>query len=1638
MPPFVWSVADTNSILDGYDRRRRARDMVRAQLAYRPAQPTIRPLAAGENPYLKELSDRMSALRGAYPWLPSGVVTSLAQAGKGVRSPETSAAVVATLPKLARAGRMIADGIGYEDAFTQAGLDARVQIQNPAQVAHSLSHTVKEAQAKATFQAYKDTLQARYGESATYANFRSDVRERNRFDRQHGLADEQQTPAEYIAWQATHKQPQSDVGAFFSAVTEGPKAALGLYGAAKEQVQQTQTPIQQDVAAATAGGIKGVTRGVGVALQAPYEAWNAVERSSPWSIQRIVAGQTQGSPLNTITTLGDRGGEIAAQTTAGQAVHALITGTKVDLGTGFLPDPASAVGRAQAAASKRALSVSGEASTYGRSFATFVGADPGTTEYNALSGLVDAAAMIGVPGTPFKGFDLANLALGGLGKVGEASKTFRAPSVADAGGVTSLRKLVLGPTAEQWLASPGASALKSNLVAETSPSEIASILGPDFPKVSAYGDNVMADLARADSPEAVDAVLKKVLGITYDKIPKTAGFGYTMRRATQDVRALGLVPERTSDPADLEDFITGAERAMLNAKVSPERKKEILDSIYSTAANDGLTVKVDRYNAFKAVTDVTADALRGAGMPEDAVMRITKGFRRKLDEAHSVYGRAAADGELNIPGFVDGEGRSVDFTQHPLTLAHGLASKVEWPDYREVRKATSFWAPILTNPAVEATDELVNAYMAKWRLGVLLKPNLPLRVLSEETMRMAADGLTSMANHPLSAIGIALGGRPEHPWITGLLSKGGRFTQPMAEALAAGRGADLQALKSASRAEAERRLTQVAGSGEVVARATEKDIAALAQSIYREKLANKTVAGLGRYVADAAGHPLDPDGFDIAARNHYGEALYQNWSALVPDLHRLGIGDWTRIAANDEGWSRGMVTELLQAREPVTRAVVNSTSPEAAKAWFWSGEGKYWREGLAKNPMLAPLAENRQAADAYIDTLYGQVKDLTHDDPELLDAIRTGKFRGEPLADRYGTPNSKVIKELDALKETDWAPAQGLVKSERTIAVAKNQNTKLDQALQSLFFNLMPRPSNYLNRSPAFRQYYWDTRVPKLAPYLAPDDWEKLLANARDARVSDATYSRLERIRQTSTTTTAHPNVLSLAQLDEAAKGMALTDTRKLLYYLGERRQYSDMMRNIFPFLEAWKEVIGRWMTLARKNPAILRTAQRDIAGLRNAGVFHTDPTTGQEVYSIPATGWLTDNLIGVPIPLSGSASGLNIASGGLPGVGPVVQVPAAYLLPDNPDFDWLHKVIFPFGSFKKSGSPLLDIVNAALPIPNWLRRASDALTDPDQYRNQINTTGHIMRYLASTGDYALNGQGGKDPAAEMRRLVSDAKEKATYFGFIRALALAGAPSAPTPEYQVKDKQGNVVLAQRLADDYQKMLDHAHGDSDQALAEYIRKYGTDNLLTLQAFSEPVKGYLPPTKKALDWARRNGDAREKHPEVYGYFAPGQNAEFDIDAFGRSFDRGERQPIKPEDMVKAANSRIASYLYRKAQAKATDSPADQAWLDQVKAALTHDYPGYNEHAGDYLEIPTQIRKISEAVKDPALARTDAGRAAKQYLKARDQALAQADGGALSGANDAHLRDWLRQVGEALVREHPNFQSMFTYVFSSELRG
>jgi len=1360
------------------------------------------------------------------------------------------------------------------------------------------------------------------------------------------------------------------------------------------------------------------------------------------------------------------------QNTAGQVALALARGQEVDLGSGLFPDPESKIGKAQAEAAREysPYLIGGHAWTPGRAVAGEL-FDPNTAPFTIMSGTLDAAVAIAA--------DPAAAAFNKLGQANRARKliaptteirgatapgfkwlrpqsaeelvalregiritaegrrrvytqggtTISQDLFEQMGGVVGRRPLFSPNSAVSWLYGETGEALvqriaSTNNITNGSVAQIRWAFNNKIPVTLAQ------ELAGTTDPSTIRVILARALGTEINKVP-------VWRNGTQLNRWLIDNPERIIDADNLDASLRNIEGVLVTAKVGVDDTvdadgnvvqgiRSILDN-YIAADNAGY-----RYAAVNAVFDTLAAQLRSAGVDTATVKKMTQVIGQRRAEAARYWIDALTGDNVRIPVQVGNEIIEID---SPLMMMDRLRNNIVLPDARDLRALinSANWISTVKGSGLVRTGGAIGDFFISgvWKPFVLLRPAWTVRVVGEEMFRIAVGGSGGFFRHPISYISAIVGDSE--------VSNYTRFVMRLTDRNAPMRDAMLDYYRGLRNPSAEEttflRFLEREAETPGITNWTE----------WKRRLG-------------AAGDDVLGETFDRDDEEGLGAATNNLFRGLQTETRRpVGSGGYVAIdAANNPEAPRALLEEIRRFNaDPEVRRALSSTMEEF-RAWGRTAEGLERRRALAagrrSEDPLSALADDDAVFDSWVErVVYSRLEDFTQGNSEILFAIRNGRRTsdGIRLFDRNGESTRAARNWANDLLQDPNQPTPAFIKAHQSIVKVgdRNQMTWLNNAVRTMFDTLGAKPTNFLNRSPEYRIKYW-SEIENMAGSLSPQAKTRLLRNLDSGEIGRLMPGQRNRLR--SVLSGEGQGSLSLADADRLAKQRSLDHVEGLLYTMSKKNQTADAMRLAFPFAEAWKEVITTWGRLISEYPQTLPRFQQVYTGMRESefdpitglpvgsgeGFIHFDDRTNQEVFTYPGSALASKFLTGVPMPLTGSVQGLNMIGTGIPALGPAVSLPTSWILPDKPKYDQLRNVLFPYGVPEKASDFF---------TPAWARTMLRAVTASTNDRVYMNTIFDVARYLQSTGEYDIQGDNANE---EMVRLLDDAKSKGRWLWAIRAMGQSTLPSSPAFDPLVKDPEGNLVMLQKVIEDYQKIQKRTRkegGSGGDAFDKFLEKWGVDNLLVTQSKSSREIPGLTSNKEQRDWARANPDLVDRYPRIWALYAP-EGSQHDQTAYDAQLEEGLRDPLLGQgglERIRRANDKLATHLYRRAREALLNENmraserADR--LRQLKVELLRDYPGYSEtpFARDNEAL---IVQLEQSLADPQLMKTQAGRGLAEYFVLRAQAqagLARA-GIAWPPASKAAsaVRDALLRAGESLRNKYPAFGRMWDEVLQYEI--
>ena len=747
----------------------------------------------------------------------------------------------------------------------------------------------------------------------------------------------------------------------------------------------------------------------------------------------------------------------------------------------------------------------------------------------------------------------------------------------------------------------------------------------------------------------------------------------------------------------------------------------------------------------------------------------------------------------------------------------------------------------------------------------------------------------------------------------------------------------------------------------------------------------------------------------------------------------------------------------------------------------------------------APGPVNQAAREMPQHTEYFQMN--TMGDPRMWELAATREITGDGFRwgdEAVGEASKKQFKDRVSYFDTpEWnSTMPGYMR--RPI---KDPSTKQvgiwDQAVGTLMDVLMSKPTNYLSRSPAFKQYYWN-RLSKM--YEQADDTlrDLIRLQAKEAGLADDALlnvgAPIRAVRRASGREVAMDETIRrfkvdrsegaeiifnssdnadvmLREMDEIAKSYALEETKNLLYDMSNSHNWSEMYRNVMPFGEAWFEVMTTWGRLIKENPRNLRRMQQAYQGAQDSdpfrgveadgeqgrGLFYRDPNTGEEVFSYPGSGIIADWMLGdasEAVSFTGRVAGLSLATQVMPGLGPMIQIPLSQMgWVDDPNNSVARDLLLPFG---KSQVTLKDPISLASPfVPAWVEKAVSAVFGEegqgDMQRLYANTSMDVYKTLLM--------QGWSDSTEEdMMKTMAEAQKIAKKVYVIKAMSSFAAPTGASELWEVKygsdDADGDLWAYQNLATAYRQILNDSDGDDVVAYKKFTDLFGVDPLLFTTAKTQRV---LPRavTLEARRWEYDNVGLYDldRFPNTAYYARPdGVDGEFDYEAYMLQLKDGTRQPLTLEQWAKRRNQMLGKVAYanfqRAADQRFRDADQKQQWLRQQQASLMSYFPGFGREIPGLpatADINTQIQELYRWSLEPALAESSVGGSLATYLTMRDSVIQRTkliygyktDTGFRTGVNAAVYRAQLRQLGMKLSEENPDFVPVFSQILLRELQ-
>jgi hypothetical protein len=1109
-----------------------------------------------------------------------------------------------------------------------------------------------------------------------------------------------------------------------------------------------------------------------------------------------------------------------------------------------------------------------------------------------------------------------------------------------------------------------------------------------------------------------------------------------------------------------------------------------------TETDDGRKLMRTMFDALNDDTKTGLDMARDAfdatvktlldedGVPEVISKDLFAKVRESIDETRAYFVDEA--GDPTDAGFVQAliQSGKIDpavfgnLTPQSLKALrlHGPGSVVELldrthvlPDIRTLRRVTA--NPILKKMISRAdADPRAAIALAEYVQNKVWKPltlatgGYIMRNMFDAQVRIATIGKDGFFNHPLRYIQWVIGdkgaeriiGRNFDEGIRGLTDQFDEVTDYYAESqqISLGRGLDdvVPAVRRSSRKDFDI-ISRKKDGAELWARGLVDELI----QISKDTLENAVAKGI----------PTD-ELVDYLKNNPKGrEALAQIEKYLDNGINIIGDGDYSikvPVRGIDDDVLRQWIDHLAKGRVNLKtggdadlafavgykRVPLNETFTEFAN----NIQPSQFVDGPVNRGRGTLIDLGKDANGERIQAVVTDVYQTTNGDRWLMRRVSNNRFTGKATsqaeAEEFARGRAELTRLVNEKRMSANLPDKvKLAKRYATPDKSSPASRALDR-MTNLFFHELyeKRFVNKLERSPVYRQFYYE-RVAENVDSLTPTEAKDLLASIKtraaaiEMKPSDyvggkANWKKIQELAAQANGTG------TIRDLDDYAGLMALQSTKDALFNATSRNNLEDALRIVVPFGAAWREVLGTYARLVAEDPTRIRRTQQVFNGLANAdpdadgnGFFYRDPVSGEYSFNFPMSGEISKLITklgggpGLEVPLQAPVKRLSIGLSVIPAIGPVAQIPVG-MLPDTPTFDGIISILLPYGR----------TTAGKLGLPSWAQKAKSALMDNPNKMDTIlgNTYADTLRALAASGDYNM------DDPQQRQQLLEDAKGKARILTAMRALGQFIGPAAPSNEFVIDSKDGDIYASQLIKEFYRLQNENY----DTAVSEFLRIYGDDAMLYLSSKSKATVGGLEATKEFGDWERTNAGLIEQFPDVAAYFAPG-GSDFDFTTWERQVRTGKRERLSGKQIVEQAEYRIGSAQYRAYRSQIGPYPNEEqrAWLRNVRVELNRKYPGFPAVPVFTVgEFDQKVAQMAQAVQDPRLQGNPTAKAVSDYLTYRDQAIAQyvAAGGSAQGFASAKaaepLRDWLANIGTTLAAKTPDFSRVWERELQSEV--
>lgn len=614
----------------------------------------------------------------------------------------------------------------------------------------------------------------------------------------------------------------------------------------------------------------------------------------------------------------------------------------------------------------------------------------------------------------------------------------------------------------------------------------------------------------------------------------------------------------------------------------------------------------------------------------------------------------------------------------------------------------------------------------------------------------------------------------------------------------------------------------------------------------------------------------------------------------------------------------------------------------------------------------------------------------------------------------------------------------------------------LDRTVESLFKWFGTQPTNVASRIPVFKSSYW-SKSRELISISDDTVKAKILAGAEKAGLNKRELAKIK-----NTTSAGEAGISDANLIENLAKGFAVEKVKGLLYDITQERKFWEASRWLFPFGNAYQEVLTTWASILKRQPQVAARFQttwdgaaqpNDTLDPAGKGFFYKNPINNKVMFNYPGSdifqNWMLkdsspDTNVRVNMPVY--AQSVNIAATLLPGFGPVIQLPASFIVNNMPEENFVSKIVF--GDFSPTNvRDPKEIAKRLGFVPAWLDKFGTLLFNKGENSQGVFGNTVIDTYKAMLYAGLINDSTEESAKEGMEKAVKAARRIYLFRAFSQLLGPAGSVQ---PIYELTDENLDYFFFETLADEYRTIKRSNNFDDVLATQEFIEKFGIDPLPLTVSKTVSIEKY-PTTVEGADFLKKNKDLYEQYPLVAWYLEPPPAyAEFSFDSYKKALLQNKRVYRTPEQWSVAKNKLLGAVALdafeRKINIIGDNSAPAKALRDAKKKQLEEQYWGYGQPSivGSPAKpsIDMQIEQLIKMVDDPALAKFGTVQSAKKYLAIRQDIINSFVNAGLSetiwktSSKYAATRAALRNEALKLIEENPDFGPMFDTLLSREL--